>query len=824
MPTPARSFLLLLVSVATLTLGAAGRELAPRVLAPTSYHTLPPVIAFSGDRFLTIWRENMGDIGAPIMGAFSDASGHRISPRSFPLDLPPISNPTSLRLIGVDDGFALFWLDITRGSQMARIDREGRVTDIRRLPLPTYNHSRFAWNGTHFLAIVQRSATYDAEGYLFDREGQLVRQVIPIPYDTYTMDIAVSNGEFVVFTTGWEGLFAQTITTAGLTRHVQVEAAQGTTATAYRPQSVVSTPIGNGDVLFVWTAGTPSQAHLKSAIHRANGSVTAPSLLATHVGIMRPLEVLRAGETYVVSFTTAEPGLVNPTQWSMRLDAAGAKIGEAVALDAPITFEGSAAASNGVIVVAYPTALYPARVATVAIGPDAQPRTPELMSIGFSRQTQPILAAGAGMVLASWTEIVDDAAAVRAATVNADGEPLSATHVAPAFLAAREISWSGVHHLIVHRDLTRLMATRVGADGQVVDEQPIVIAHVTQFGWDPRASVVWTGNHWMVVWTDGDHLHVVDVTSGGFSSARRTLAVHDPLPDPTWSRRVHPPALAFDGRHALLVWTEQQSAPCDIFMPCESGSTRTFAKLLTRDGVPVGNALEVENPSGFALSVASSGDDFLVLAGTRATLIEGGRNVLHATATRNLFEWPASTDVTWDGRHYVVALRYRVANRYLAVRRLDRSLHDATAPRGAQTLAPDEQAPPSVAAPFRGDSIVGIQEGTAADGVRAVVYREAEMAPLPAPPAAPQNVRVRQVKPFAYEVTWDPSPSGDPEIYVVEVQTTTGTMWSEVARLGAGARSATVGWPTVRVRAVNAGGPSAATERSTPGKRRSVGR
>ncbi|HYK03378.1 MAG TPA: fibronectin type III domain-containing protein [Thermoanaerobaculia bacterium] len=813
MLTPTRALLLLLLSLTSLSLGAAGRELAQPFPAPTSYVTIAPQVAFAGGRFLTVWHEDMGYLGSPVMGAFSDVTGRGGSAQAFALALPVMTNPHSMRLIPSGDSYTLFWRDNVQGTLMAHIDLQGRVTSIHAVALPGHFLAAYAWNGTHFLAIVQRNATYQAVGAIFDREGRVVRGAIDIPYDTYAFDITVANGEFVAVTTGWDGIHVQTITTDAVQKHKTIERASGKTPDTYRVTHGVVTPKANGDVLVVWAGGANDEFAVKSITFRRDGTLSEPSVLATHRRVLMPLEVTRTSAGYLAAYVNIDGEQVS--LWTVLMDASGARAAESLKLQTPFVLGASAAASNSIILVVHPKPVYPTGILATAIEENGEARAPEVLSIGWSRQTQPILSAGGGRVLAAWSEGDGDGYTVRVADTAAGTSAIVANGV----LASREVSWNGTHHLVLHHDNTRVLATRIAPDGTVFDDQPIVIGNLGAGSSGPPASVVWTGDYWLVVWTDGERLRVVDVSRGGFASVPRTLDVH-PLPA-EWSRYIGPPVLGFDGTHALLVWHESQQPPCSMFPPCDGGETKSFATPLTRDGARAGNTFELPLQFFAPVSIASSGSELFVLSGTRAIVLDGDPSVLRVAATRDLFDWNVTGDVTWDGRDYVVTMRYRGAQWHLSLRRLDRALNDVTAPRGTPTLTPDVQEPPSVAAPFSGDALIGVQEGTIPTGVRATVYRESELALLPTPPAPPQNVRVRQAGRSGYEVTWDPSPSGDVELYLVEVQTPGGA-WIEAARVGSDVRSVEVAWPAVRVRAFNAGGSSAPVSPPYPGKRRSV--
>ncbi|HYK03377.1 MAG TPA: fibronectin type III domain-containing protein [Thermoanaerobaculia bacterium] len=779
-----RTLLLLLFSLTTLSAGAAGRELAPREVASTPYAKAEAHTAFAGGRFLTVWQEDMGYLGRQVMGAFSDANGRRVSPRSFPLALPEMRDYWSMQLVAMGDSFALFRGNAELGAVMIEIDLAGKVTAVRTVELPHPVPAKFAWNGEYFLALQSPSYSY-AEAALLDRDGKIVRAGIPLPQAANQFDVVVMGREFAVVTNGPPGLFLQLISENGAGRRRTIADWYGTSEGPYRPQDAVVTLTPSGRLLIVWSAGTYVRQHLRAVTftNDAEGTLSPVRLLAENAGSIVPLGVLSTGGEAMVAFSALE-GYRNELR-TVRF----------------ATPEEAAAPSSGTSqVLLFPSITTERHVVSVAIGVDGQRRAPELLSLGFSRQSQPILGAGGGNVLATWTESADT---VRSALVTPDGEPLPAAPVAHGTIAARELAWSGAYQLGVQRDGRKLTAMRITADGRAVDKEPIVLAEMVPPALYP-ASVVWTGEQWVVVWTAGSRLRVARVSAAGIPSAARSLPLPLAPPDST-RREVQPPLVAFDGEHVLVLWTEISMAPCELAAPpCPFTDPRRFALLLTPDGSPTDD-VPFELPIGFGTSIASSGSEFLILDGTRATVLVKGRNRLRIAAMRELFNYPATSDVTWDGRDYVVALRYTGANWYLALKRLDRNLQDVGETRGTRTLAPDQFEQPSVAAPFAGEALIGLQEGTPADGVRAVVYREADLAPLPPRPDAPRNVRLRQLGTDRYEVTWEPSAGA--EQYRIEALGSDGE-WHWIAGTDAGTHHATVRWPNLRVSAFNAGGAS----------------
>lgn len=815
MNRPSRLLPLLALTLAAFSIAAAGRPLAPRPLVPTPYATLPPVSAYAGGRFLTVWREAMGTIGTPLMGAFSDASGQKISPRSFALDIPPVHDGVSYRLLGMGDSFTLFWrIEGSGVTNMVDVDLEGRVTNRRTVALPDYIDSAFAWNGTHFLAVMQSPGFYTAAVALFDRAGRIVVPPAPVPGRTETFDIVVAGERFIAVTSSAQSVIAQEVTAAGVTEATIIDYGPGSPYVGYSVRRAVATPLDNGDVLVVWAATILDKGLLKAAVVRPDGTRPAQSTLFTNGLVdIAPLEVLRTGDEYLVAFVSG--GAV----YRVRLDASAAPLGDPeVVLQTNGQPARHAAASPGTILIPYAEGGFPI-VRTVAIGADGQTRTDDLLSIGYARQLQPILGTGSGNVFAAWTELANGVATLCGTTVDADGEPREPVRIAQSELAATETAFNGIHHLVLHHDATKLMATRVTADGMVA-ALPLVLTEGLDDG-GTEAAVVWTGDRWIVVWTDHRYLLSVTISASGVMSNMRTLDVHAPLP-PGESRLVKRPVLAFDGSRVLLTWWEFVGG-CLILCVSEE-PPKIYATRLTRTGAPSDlQPVDLELPGTPKLSVATSGSEFLVVAGSKLRVLDGGSQ-LRVMVARDLMDWPALSDVTWDGTSYVVALRYSAVQSYLRVLRLDRAANDAAVRRGTTTLPPDEPAAPSIATPFAGNALIGVQEGTPADGASATVYLERDLAPLPAPPGTPRNVHVRRLSSTELEVAWDPPAEGEPDSYIVEL---TFDFWQTRVHVPGGTRQVRVTWyygdPVVRVRAFNVAGPSGpAPEGSGKTKRRAV--
>jgi hypothetical protein len=810
MTKPARLLSFLALALTALSLAAAGRPLAPRTLAPTANYVFRPVSAFAGGRFLTIWIEDMGFLGRPIMGAFSDAAGARISQRAFPLDIPPVAGAFAYQLIATGDTFTLVWEEGDGLTRLADVDLEGQVTNRRTVALPDAADTRIAWNGTHFLAILSSSSRV-ASVTMFDRDGRIVLPAVRFPGETHGADVAVADGRFLVVTSGSAALMAQEVTAQGIGAARRVDTPGNAAQADHYPSRVLATAAGNGDVLVVWRASGVNSGQLRSALVRADGTVAPLNVLVTNGA--SPLEVVRSGDGYLVAFN--RDGALH----RLRLDAAGAAIGEPELVQG--SFQGglSAAAGAGTILMPFNTAPNTlSDIATTALTATGEPRT-EIVSINPSRQLQPILGGGA-----VWTEIIGDTAVVRAAAVDDEGQAGPAVQVGTGFLAATETALNPDHYLVIYRDETRLLATRVTHDTTVADATPIVLADITATGTASAAVVSMelrpsSFTQWLVVWSDGRALYSRTVTRDGVASATQTLDVHPPIEN-GFLRLVGAPELAFDGSEVLLVWPETQMppdyTPMDPIPPAKLWATR-----LTRGGAPAdAQPLEL-GLAGPSLSVASSGFDFMVTAGQHAWVLKGD-GPLRITASGELFGWHAVSDVMFDGSDYSVAIRYHgaPAKWYLAVLRVNSNAM-AFGGRATATLTPDVEAAPSIV-PGRLGALIGVQEGTIADGLSATVYTIGDLPFMPAPPAPPRNVQVQHVTSTSFEVNWDAPAGGDPDSYIVE-QLIFGT-WTIVARVTGDVHRANVnshaGVPTVRVRAFDIGGPSEPAEQGSGQRRR----
>lgn len=812
----------LLLSLAlSLPLFAAGRPLAEPKLAPTTYGTHRSATAFAGDRFLTVWTELMGGMGRHFKGVWSDTSGNRISPASFTLVRDV--NPEWTELAGTGDGYALFWREqnVTR---MASIDLHGNVTATRVLDLPNFvgADARLAWNGSRFLVVLKRvnPAAHDAEGLLLDRDGTVVRRNIAIEDVSYFYAIVPEADGFAVFASG-NDLVAHRVTNEGAATATLVEGATGPSTTSFRPQRVIATGLGNGDVLLAWVTSNFEQSEIRTALFTADGTVTPRHVAVTGNVTLTPGALHRTNGGAVLVYTVAHAFDLPATLYTLRLDATGAPEGgpapESGPTAGPAPAAVSDAASNGNITLIagnFHDTLSLPRVSSIAVDADGTPDEPVLLSIGPARQMQPALTMAGQRLLAAWTDLEGDAASLRTAQVANDGRPIVTAVAGASFLAADEMAWNGTDALIVTHAHGKVWGTRVTSAGAPV-AAPVLLGNYPYLHYlERRAAVTWAGDRWLVIWPEQDAVRMVTLSASGAVTATRLVPLLPALP-PNHFRYVEAAEIAFDGRHILLVFGEVHGEIC-FFPVCNNEQRAAWAVRLTAAGDPAGTPLllpSLSNADDF--SIAASGGEFVILGGPHAVTVDAPAEELRLLNSRDFFR--GASDVTWDGKDFVIALRYQLARTHLALYRVDWRLEDVAAPKGIETLPAFALRAPSIAAVDSQRTIIAVEEGDAESGARAVVYLEQDMRPLAAP-RPPRNVRTQPVN-GAYELTWD-APEGDVELYHVEGLSPTGWVW--VAQVPAHVRSVRSQYAVNRVRAISAGGYSQFATEVT--RRRAAGR
>lgn len=722
--------LILLLAFAAIAHGE-GRELAPREYGPTPYRPDRPQIAYGGDRFLTVWREEKFAYGAHIVGAFSDKTGKPVGP-SFTI----VRGEARIAdVVSTGDAFFVF-RDVVNGLEMIQLDPAGRELGSRhRIPLTTFNQTRIAWNGTYFLAVTRsNSPTGDSQGVLFTRSGNVVRRYTALA-NMNDAEIVTSDGSFYVLTTNRNGLFVERIDIGGAVTRTMIEEAFGFDATGYHVFGVTGAPHEDLGVLVLWSGADWRGHQLKAAVLEQDGTPIETHVIATGREQFTPLFVIRSGSGFVAGYTERHFDFGEPYQrlTVVRLDSHGARTGDATVMrltqNPPV-----AAGGDGVAGLAYlpPNNVRP-QILHRTIDANASVSAETVISIARARHLQPILGAGGGRYLAAFTEI---GAAVRAITASVDAgvEPVAHQPIADLAVTGNELAWSGTEYLTFLQNDEQLFAQRLTFDGAPIGERVLLGPAVPN---ETRPSVAWSVDRWVVVWIVEENAHFTTVSPGGIVSPIQKLPL-TPL-QPNWKRLLIAVSVAADGPRVLISWIEGQVPPFANFPYVVDPIA--YAQRFRRDGRVIDAApIVIANDAEFLSSTAGENTFAIVTdAPTQTTVTLLDSDDSRVIATRNL---PASlSDVAWDGDEYIVASRHfpddwplhrSVLPRFLTIARFDEALRETQPVRGAATLPSDVPAQPSVAA-VAGEAVVAIQEGDPDEGARAVVYRERDMVTWPPP-------------------------------------------------------------------------------------------
>jgi hypothetical protein len=780
-----RIALLLLASLNAL---AAGRELAPPPVIAADPVTSRTCVAEAGGRFLTVWFESRGSlVDTALMGILTDGRGARIGPPFF-IGAFKTWSSQAFDLVGTGDSFAVFQTSENGITRIIDIGLDGRVLRTRTLNLGPHVALRAAWDGTRFLAVMTRIETNTRlhSAALLSREGEVLKSGVPIQGTEIVREVVATPTRFLVLTADTRTFTAHDVTADGNVREMRIGKGGA--------QSVTAAALANGDVLIAWSS-LSTWCTLRVS-RWSNGMVSTEQTPYSGKDRVVPLRILRGAGRHLVAFVEREDKEHVLSTLFVGDDGTArsgvTKSGVSVVDDA---FD--AAASGTGLFVGYLSPRRNEGVFGVAVEPNGTVLAPTVLTLYPAGQHPPLLAAGGGSVLAAWTETTGSGTRIRAATLDTTLLPESDREVLPnGTLTGTDLPWNGSEYLALAQTPAGLVATRLAADGSPSAVPPALL-------WpDPEhVAVVWAGDRWVVVWSVGPWIWLATVTGNGAVSEPREFRLNSPPAPPTWSKAIRGLSLAFDGTHLHLTWIEAR--PLAGWGPV---GTDVFTTRISAEGTLLDESAAAI-PVGWlpqSVSSAANGDTLLVLVDElgRTTVSAIGKS--RAVSTRTLFDWQAQSDIAWDGREFVAALRARGERWYISVFRLMRDGSPAAAPRGTMTLGAQDSGRVSVAATPM-EAVLGLQETTPEGGPRAVVYSDREMPRLPDPPPPPRNVRLVHSAAGGYDVVWDDTA----ERYLVEQRAADGSV-----RVVALTSEPRLGYARgyVRIRAFDAGVPSASSD------------
>jgi hypothetical protein len=716
---------------------AAGRAIAPSPLIAANAGG-SPAVAEAGGRFLTAWVESAEIDSQRVMGALTDGRGARIGPPFFIAEVP--QHAWRVDVAGTGDSFALFAPNSQGVTQMIDIALNGRVLRTRVLDFEKHALLRVWWNGKQFFIA---ASNVDTPGFsaLLSRDGEVLHDGVAINGELVEEVLARPDG-FLVFTNG------DTTSAA----HLLAEDGSITTTTPldYWANQIHAATLPNGDVLIVWVSpGCPDYGLLTSVWR--NGAISTQKI--PHGRFMRPLRVMpRTGDRHLVAFEERiDDRDVLGTMFvgSDGMPQSELSIAEGVAFN---QFTQHDSASNG---ARFFFAYRERGLFGVAIERDGTLRTPVALSVEPAEQSPPLIRAAGGRMLAVWHEADEDGPRIRAAAIGPSLETQSDHEILPGgivdmnrahqlgFGEVQRLAGNGSEALAVIRPRHGLIAQRIRADGSP-DGPAIELWPDTPTNF----AVAWAGDRWAVVWTRDLYLWIATVTSDGVASPYRMIQRNTPPVDPIVRIHVGDVALAFDGSDLHVTWIESH----------DYVDSMIFTTRVSTDGVPRDeHALRIHGGAS-SIATTASDDTLLVLIDeywrTTAAAIDRSRVV----TSQRIYDWPARSDVTWDGSAFIAALRPAGKRWYALALRLGKDARVLDS-RGIATLAPRSSNVLSVAAAPEFGVVLGMQASDPLTDARAVLYTEDDLSPLPPPPLPPTNLRRTW-----YALEWDDTA----EAYAVE--------------------------------------------------------
>lgn len=616
----------------------AAVELEPRVLGPTGGNVSDTASAFGGGKYLTVWRQLfMPDTG--VWGAFSDVNGKPLGP-AFPVIAT--TNALSLRLFWDGDSFLMSWYEANQNTRMCRIDGSGHVSDVSILDPTRYLRTDAFVDGR--LMAIAATGTSD-QALIFDDSGTLVRSgVDPARFFSlqtafpanHSFLIAKSNPDLIVSRVSTDGLVQQSFTI--------VPSQCGTPG---GPCWIVRgvQEVSNGALLLLLSSGTK----LATMTISASGAFTLPRTIPTTFPQISGAALRRCGSQIWIVDTGGQRSDGPYDVEARAVDEQGVPQSDPVVVIHGLdVYEGITFAEGpGTLLIATSPRTAQRQIETYLFR-ELQPVAAQIVSITATIQQNAQVASNGTNFLAAWGDIDGIGyPELHWAALDSAGERKSAVFSAGGDLVPHSLVSNGFDYMMLVSYGGPLVARRVAADGSLLGETPLV---ANGDGWRPGIAVVPTGAGYLVIWSSGDTLWSTGITpSGSVNVPQQLLQARDVTPG--WNATYEHPALAWDGRQALLVVSrvEREFA---LFPAYGRTKARLEAFAIRGDGSIVSSSPLVLASADYAFGqplAASSGSEFLVVSTLQRFLVKSSDVVSINT------QFSTPTDLIWDGSTYVIA-------------------------------------------------------------------------------------------------------------------------------------------------------------------------
>ncbi len=684
---------LLAVVIVLSAFSVSAAELEPRTIGPTAGNVSFVSSAFSGGKFLTVWRQLfMPSTG--IWGAFSDAAGNPLGP-SFAII--PSTNAQYLNLFPNGSGFVLVWDDANRSSQLCRIDGNGKVTAQTTIGPPGLIRA-YATPGR----IVFSRSTGST---IVDFDGHLIREL-----SEHSFIAAGRNSFFGVTSTSDLMLTRYSGDGQSLQQWLLKPDFCHTSLNCWFVSAVRE--LDSGSILVVVAN---SDHRVETLMLAPDGTVSAPGVITMALPVLSRASIQQSG-THLWLFLAGVQGVTGATRIeATELDNKG------IAIAPVMTVIDTLPGLNELLVFTEGAGLVFA--ATSPTSADRQVQTfvfrtlapvgPEVISTTASIQADTQIASNGAGFLAIWKD-TDGTRGSRWhwAEVDAAGRPSGPVLEEDDAVVRKSLVSNGLDYLVLVVSSNRLIARRLDSDGSILGDTLLFDSFVNLAG----AAAVATSNGYIIVWSADYTMYSVALTSTGVAGPVRVIAPSAASLPGRNLRFWVSPVLAWDGSAILLTAVYEQDI---LFAQTGADTTQTpYAMLLTSDGVLSAGSETQLDPAFIAPSAAaSSGGEFLVVGSEIALVHRDGTHLRVTYPIRNSL----NGDVVWNGSAYVVARLVQGTAMVTLVAR-DGSILGTTFRRGPEDL--------DVAADAAGRLVISGVESDGRGPLRAVAYSASELQPL----------------------------------------------------------------------------------------------
>jgi len=637
---------------------------APNFRAGTS-------IATDGNDFFVVWSDTRSNWGGDVIGTRVKANGQVVDPLGIRIrSSRSVSGP---QVVWDGGAYLVIWTENTsrdaRNVLAARIDRDGHVAMPPRViaeNATTTPYSDYAASNGTVTVVAYLSLTVGPQNparvVVLDRDGNtLHHQNLALDKNSYRKDFAVAanSSRFVVAWSANPGfnMFQTVVEAVALTADGHVIGTPVIVGGGGQP--AIGTD-GNG---FAIVSGQWNQSGVALLSRTVNADLTEKSgerTLISAYALDLPSVLWRGGRYEVVVGRRA-------LWWDGKYDITSIELdrdGHQIALNSRGLLEGqladaggaTAATSGADVLVAFnayaPTILRSQIFGRVYRGSSMVADAQSILSWSGNAHANPEIASSASGHFVAWTE----ESGVYATRVGPQGHSLDGrgVQIAPDYSRAR-VAFDGTNYVVAWLDSGAFIGVRYIAPltGATVAEAHVP---VPPNGWrglnlavSPEATYVLYTDERVRLTRIPHATHIPDAVPLAVSPENMIVA---------------DPAASWNGSTLLVTWNEVEFPRVDP--PLAIGVTvlgaRVTGGLSLLDPAPLTIATQsgIERSSHGAPSVATNGEDWLVVANVNADHVIARRVLSNGTVEGNTPATIAagfSPAVTWDGARYAVAWR-----------------------------------------------------------------------------------------------------------------------------------------------------------------------